>query len=110
MWSFMEKEVLMARRAYPIAVRARIALARLAELGGADLLPQVLTSREAHAVLGRAWFHTLLRRDALPGIQIVRNGVWRADRDTFVAWLWEMSGADEDTDVLDQPAERTVAP
>ncbi len=100
----------MARRAYPIAVRARVALGRLAELGGAHQLPPVLTSREAHAILGRTWFHTLLRRDALPGIQIVRNGVWRADRDTFVAWLWELSGADEDAEVLDRATERTVAP
>lgn len=70
--------------------RAHRALERLAALGGGSALPRVLTSHEAIACLGRAWFHDLLRGGQLPGVQVVPRGVWRCDRETFVEWLKEV--------------------
>lgn len=54
-------------------------------------LPAVLTSHDAIGLMGRTWFHESLRSNKLPGIQIVPQGVWRCDRDTFVDWLTEVS-------------------
>jgi hypothetical protein len=51
----------------------------------------VLTSHDAIACLGRAWFHHLLRRNALPGVQVIRFGVWRCARETFLTWLAEVA-------------------
>lgn len=85
----------MAPRPQSAASRARRAQERLRMCGGGDTLPVVLTSHEAIACLGRAWFHHLLRCNALPGVQVIRFGVWRCARETFLAWLAEV--ANEDT-------------
>ncbi len=71
--------------------RARRAMERIEDLGGGNALPGVLTSHDAIACMGRAWFHDLLRCGRLPGVQVVPQGVWRCDRDTFVEWLMEVS-------------------
>lgn len=71
--------------------RAQRAIARIEALGGGGALPAVLTSHDAIACMGRAWFHDLLRSGRLPGVQVVPQGVWRCDRDTFVEWLMEVS-------------------
>jgi hypothetical protein len=96
----------MAPRPQSAASRARRAQERLRVCGGGDALPAVLTSHDAIACLGRAWFHHLLRHDALPGVQVIRFGVWRCARETFLTWLAEM--ANEVTlpaeDVVDAPA------
>ncbi|HMO56338.1 MAG TPA: hypothetical protein PKA05_07995 [Roseiflexaceae bacterium] len=75
----------------PIAVRARAALAQIARHGGKERFPGVLTSQDVKPLIGVAWFHEALRAGRLPGVQIVVGGVWRCDRDTFVAWLEEVS-------------------
>lgn len=75
------------------AERANDALKRLAERGGPESLPSVLTSYEVKPLMGRTWFHESLRRGELPGVQIVTCGVWRCCRDTFVEWLHEVSNA-----------------
>lgn len=77
----------MPPTARPAADRARSALARLDKRGGAEILPDVLTSRDATPLLGRSWFMDLLRRQQLPGVQIVPCGVWRCSRETFIHWL-----------------------
>lgn len=71
--------------------RAQRAIARIDALGGGNALPVVLTSRDAIACMGRAWFHELLRSGRLPGVQVVPQGVWRCDRNTFIEWLTEVS-------------------
>jgi hypothetical protein len=96
----------MAPRPQSAASRARRAQERLRVCGGGDALPAVLTSHDAIACLGRAWFHHLLRHNALPGVQVIRFGVWRCARETFLTWLAEV--ANEVTlpaeDVVDAPA------
>lgn len=83
--------------------RAQRAIARLEALGGGDALPAVLTSHDAIACMGRAWFHDLLRSGRLPGVQVVPQGVWRCDRDTFVEWLMEVShGATTTMDIAER--------
>lgn len=74
---------------------ARRALQRLAERGGKDVLPYVLKSTDVIPIMGRTWFQTALHLDGLPGIQAVRYGAWRCERETFVNWLQEISDEPE---------------
>ncbi len=74
---------------YSTHARVRHALDRLSRHEPAQL-PPVLTSRDVVPLLGRAWFHELLARHALPGVQPAHCGVWRCDRETFVLWLREV--------------------
>ncbi len=78
----------MAPRPRPASQRARDALGRLTPHAQ---LPEILTSREVKPLMGRTWFHESLSADLLPGIQIIRCGVWRCHRDTFVAWLNQLA-------------------
>jgi hypothetical protein len=71
--------------------RAHEALAVLERRGGARALPAVLTSGDVKPLMGRTWFHEVLRRGELPGVQVVAYGVWRCERETFVEWLREAS-------------------
>lgn len=76
---------------HTVQQRARRAMERIEALGGGSALPGVLTSHDAIACMGRTWFHDMLRCGRLPGVQVVPQGVWRCDRDTFVEWLMEVS-------------------
>ncbi len=96
----------MASRPQSAAIRARCAQERLRMCGGSDALPAVLTSHDAIACLGRSWFHHLLRRNALPGVQVIRFGVWRCARETFLAWLEEV--ASEATPPMDDIADASA--
>ena len=71
----------------PFAERAQIARQRLQSRGGSSMLPLVVSSQEIVPLFGRSYFMELLRSGQLPGIQVVPGGVWRCQRDTFVAWL-----------------------
>lgn len=79
----------MAPLARTTQQRAKVAIVRMNT--AKTPLPAVLTSHDAIGLLGRCWFHQLLRLHRLPGVQVVPQGVWRCDRETFVNWLTEMS-------------------
>jgi hypothetical protein len=76
--------------ARPHSERANDASALLAQRGGPDQLPAVLTSRDVIPLLGRTFFMESLQRQKLPGIQVVPGGVWRCARETFLEWLEEL--------------------
>jgi len=101
----------VAPRPQSAASRARRAQERLRMCGGGDALPLVLTSHDAIACLGRAWFHYLLRRNALPGVQVTRFGVWRCARETSLTWLAEVANevALPTEDVASAPARNVRA-
>lgn len=80
----------MPPRGRPPQERAAEALALLAQQGGAEGLPAVLTSRDVTPLMGRSWFSNALRLAALPGVRLVHGGMWRCDRDTFVQWLMDV--------------------
>jgi hypothetical protein len=71
--------------------RAQDVLRRIEENGGVNQLPDVLGSREVRPLMGVTWFGDALRLGVLPGVQIERGGVWRCNRETFIAWLQEVA-------------------
>lgn len=74
------------------AQRARQALLLLESQGGEANLPEVLARADVIVLMGDYWFGSLLRMEMLPGMRVRRGGIWRCERDTYLAWLREVAG------------------
>lgn len=82
----------MPQRGQSNAERASAALIKLEAHGGPDALPEVLKSADVIPLMGKGWFGDALRLDLMPGMRVAAGGVWRCEREAFVAWLRDMAG------------------
>lgn len=73
------------------AQRAQRALEELERRGGSGSLPDVLKSADVIPLMSKGWFGDALRLDLMPGMRATRGGVWRCERDAFVAWLQDLA-------------------
>lgn len=89
----------MPQGAFTIYERAVMAQQRLAEHGGKDALPEVLTPKEAQSILGREWYTMLRRLDLLPGARPVQGGAWRCERGAFCAWIEELAVTSDEAEL-----------
>ncbi len=77
-----------------LAARAQQALGRIDTQGGATRLPAVLKSVDVIPFMSKGWFQDALRLRQMPGMQMRPGGVWRCDRETFMAWLHQLAATE----------------